>query len=733
MSNVKDRLKQKLSGSSQPASQAYLDAGFTLKGSYGEGQIYENPSDNSLVYLSPGFTSTDQDFARKIMQGETPQEILRQRQQQQLIDNYPVTSRAASFLQSIPFVGTYTDEALSAIGGDQVGSGMRTLDEAMSAQRPIESAAIDVGAALSTLPAASGAGVTNALGRLITAGGTGSRGGNILRSAAVGATAGGTEGAVSGFGRGGTMDERVRNAALDAGIGFATGGVIGGGAPIVGEGISTAASAIIDRVRALKGQSAPKIAKALGITRDAAKVIQVALRNDDFDKAADVLEKAGGNAMLADAGTSTQRLLDVSVTSGGAAPRIASDAINERASKEALGVTATLDEVLGAPQGVNTARGNVRQSTSVNRDTAYKVAYAQPIDYASQTGRSLENLLKRVPESAIRQANMLMKTQGDTSKQILARIDDNGNVTFERLPDVRQFDYITRALGDVADAQNGAGKLGGTTQLGRATGNLQKLIRQQLRRAVPEYGAALDVAADAISRSRAIENGAAILRPSTTRETVRDSLRGASRAERDAAKQGLRSAIDDTLSKVRAVATDPNVDIREMQKLTNLLSSRDARDKFTYLLGKNDADKLFEQLEPAIISLELRAAIARNSATQQRTAIKGAVDEITQPGAVNTLLSGEPIQAARRVTQTLSGATPEARQLRQMGIYDEIASVLTRLKGDDAKRALGIIKRNVEGEALTESQARIVSRALTSPSAVALYGGGTNRLEGATQ
>ena len=733
MTTAKTRLKQKLSGSSQPASQAYLDAGFTLKGSYGEGQIYENTDEDTLVYISPSFTSTDQDFAKRIVQGQTPQEILQARQQQRLIEDNPVTSRAASFLQSIPFVGTYTDEALSAIGGDQVGSGMRLLDEAMNAQRPIESTAIDVGSALATLPVASGAGATSALGRFITAGGTGSRGGNIIRSAAVGSAAGGAEGAISGFGRGNTLDERSRNAALDAGIGLAAGGVIGAGAPIVGEGITAASSAILNRLQSLKNQSAPKIAKALGISRDAAKVIQVSLKNDDFDKAAKVLEKAGGNAMLADAGTSTQRLLDVSVTSGGAAPNIAAEAINKRASEEALQLTATLDEVLGSPQGVNTARSNIRSSTASNRDTAYRVAYAQPIDYASQTGRSLENLLKRVPESAIQKANSLMKTEGEASKQILAQIDDSGNVTFKQLPDVRQLDYITRALGDVADAQNGAGKLGGTTQLGRATGNLQKLIRQQLRKAVPEYGTALDVASDAISRSRAIENGAAILRPSTTRETVRDSLRGASRAERDAAKQGLRSAIDDTLSRVRAVATDPNIDIREMQKLTNLLSSRDARDKFTYLLGKRSADNLFEQLEPAIISLELRAAIARNSATQQRTAIKGAVDEITQPGAINTLLSGEPVQAARRVTQTLSGATPEARQLRQMGIYDEIADVLTRLKGNEAKRALGIIKRNVENEALSASQARIVSKAITSPSALALYGGGTNKLEGAKQ
>ena len=192
-------------------------------------------------------------------------------------------------------------------------------------------------------------------------------------------------------------------------------------------------------------------------------------------------------------------------------------------------------------------------------------------------------------------------------------------------------------------------------------------------------------------------------------------MRGISRAERDAVKQGLRSAIDDTLSRVRAVASDPNVDIRELQRLTSLLSSRDAREKFELLLGKRASNELFEQLEPALISLDLRAAISRNSATQQRQAVQGAVEEITAPGAVTTLLSGEPINAAKRITQTLTGATPEAIQLRQMGIYDEIADVLTRIEGDDAKRALGIIRNAVEGQALTENQAQIVSRALTSP------------------
>jgi ABC-type amino acid transport system permease subunit len=99
-----------------------------------------------------------------------------------------------------------------------------------------------------------------------------------------------------------------------------------------------------------------------------------------------------------------------------------------------------------------------------------------------------------------------------------------------------------------------------------------------LRNEVPAYGVALDTAADAISRSNAVVLGASIFNPSTTREMVRDGLKGASKAERDAAKAGLRSAIDERLANVNAVASDSNIEIREFQKMANELRSRAMRE-----------------------------------------------------------------------------------------------------------------------------------------------------------
>jgi hypothetical protein len=388
-------------------------------------------------------------------------------------------------------------------------------------------------------------------------------------------------------------------------------------------------------------------------------------------------------------------------------------------------MTTVMDDILGAPEGVGTTQRSIRQGTQEARNRAYRVAYAQPIDYSGGRGRYLESLLGRVPQSAINRANDLMRLEGVESAQILAEVGEDGAVTFRRMPDVRQLDYITRALGDIAEQQNAAGKLGGTTQLGRATSNLRTTIRDVLKREVPQYGEALEVAADAISRTRAVEIGAEILRPGTTREQVADALRGASGAERDAAKAGLRSAIDDTLARVNAVASDPNVEIREFQRLANNLRSRSMREKMNLLLGADDANRLYRELDEAVVSLELRAAIARNSATQQRQAIAGTVQDITSPGALSTLMAGEPLNATKRIAQVVTGTTPEARTLRQMGIYDEIAQVLTQLRGQQAQQALRLVERAMAGDALNQTQARIIARALTTPAALALYGYGT--------
>lgn len=698
------------------AERHYIDMGFVPIAAYADGRIFANPETGERAFVSPGYVTQDQRVIEGMMAGVTPAETQRAQMQEEVIERFPVAARAATAIAGVPFVGEYAEEAVGMVS-PQAMEGMRFARQAMEETRPGEAAALQIGGAVA-------GGVPMALAAPIIGPGA-TLASSALRGAGMGIAAGATEGAISGFGRG-EGEGRIEEAARGAAIGGVTGGAVGLAAPVVSAGVRSAWNNI-------KGRSVGEIAKSLGISTDAAKVVRTALENDDLTAAQAALQRAGSTSMLADAGPATQRLLDVSVTSGGAAPRIAGEAVTTRAREAGERMTTVLDTVLGPPEGAGALQRGIRQGTQQARETAYRVAYAQPIDYTKPRGRAIERLLGRVPQSVVNRANELMRLEGQQSNQILASIAPDGTITYTRMPDVRQLDYMTRALGDIADQQNAAGKLGGTTQLGRATSNLQRDIRTLLRREVPEYGVALDTAADAISRAKAVDLGRDALTVGKTREAVRDALRGASAAERDAAKAGLRSAIDDTLARVNAVASDPNVDIREFQKLANTLRSRDARDKMTFLLGGRDANTLYKELDESVVALELRAAIARNSATQQRQAISGAVQDITAPGALSTLMAGEPVNATKRIVQIFTGTTPEARTLRQMGIYDEMARALTGLRGRQAQEALRLVERAMAGDALNDTQARIIARALTVPSAAAAYEAGTQQVEEAMQ
>jgi hypothetical protein len=676
----------------------------------GGGRIYSMP-DGSRAFSSPGYSTTDPAEIDRLIEGATPEQLVRSSISEQIIRERPVASRVATAAQGIPFVGSYTDELAAAISPEAVDRTRRAV-EAVREERPGQALGLEVAGAVAALPAIIAA--TPTAIPAYVAGAT-SLAGKAYRAGTVAAPGGVIEGGISGFGRG-EGESRTEEAKTGAQFGLLA-APISAAMPVAGAGIEQ----VVLAFQALRGRGTTEIARRLGISNDAAKVVKTALQNDDFAAAQLALQRAGSTSMLADAGPATQQLLDVSIASGGRAPRVAGEALEGRLIESGERMTQVLDNVLGSPEGTNALRSAIREETALPRQATYRAAYAQPIDYSGRRGRHLENLMRRVPQSAISQANNLMRIEGFQSQQILADIAEDGSVTFTRLPDVRQLDYITRALGDVASAQNAQGVLGGTTQLGRATENLSRDIRRTLRNEVPEYGVALDTAADAISRSKAVGLGESIFAPSTTREVLRDGLRGASKAEREAAKAGFRSAFDERLANVRAVASDPNTDIREFQQVANQLRSRAMRDNMETLLGAADANRLYKELDEQVVALELRAAVARNSGTARRQAIQGQVQDLTTPGILETFFSGEPLNAAKAVVAAITGNTTEARALRQIGIYDEIAQVLVTQRGPQAQNALRLVERAMAGDALNQVQAGMIARAITRPAAMAAY------------
>lgn len=576
----------------------------------------------------------------------------------------------------------------------QILSEIRGNQQAAQEQNPTSYMAGQVGGAVAQGLASGGAGILSNATTL---------GGRVLGGAATGATYGGLHGLGSGEG----MGDRLKQAGIEGSIGAAVGGAF----PLVAAGASKAygmiKDALVGRQAAQQAGTSPEVLRMLGNVMDA--------DGTRGPTGAANMAKAGQDAMLADAGPNARSILDTAIQRGGPGGVQARQAIADRTARAAGTVTDALDNSLGQPEGLMSARNAIRMGSAGARSSAYDDAYNAAINYAAPEGQALENIIKtRVPSKAIAAANELMRTEGLSSKQILAKVADDGTVVFERLPDVRQIDYITRGLNEVADQADGAGKLGGTTAVGRAYSNLSREIRDTLKGLVPEYGKALETAADPIRRSKAVEFGGKLLSSAVTRDQVDDFAKGITGPEREAIAQGVRSRLDDLMANVTRTIQDGDTGAREAVKAIKDLSSRANREKLTVVLGKTRAEALFNEIDRAATSFDLRASVAENSKTYARLATDKKIGEMTAPGTVATLAQGKPLNAAQRIAQALTGQTPEKVVAKQDAIYSELAKVLTRDAASSRATFQAIDKMGTRDQA-TKLMADRIARSLLGP------------------
>ena len=684
---------------SVPFDQPGIPEGSELIGTFADnGRVYREPN-GRLGAVSAGGATRDPETIRRIMEGDSWAAITQSSFDSQRIDANPVLANVNEFARGVPFVGSWIDEATGLVSPERRDT-LRAISGAMQRERPGRTAALNMAGAVATaIPAAA------ALGGQIAARAGATIGQRALQGLGYGALVGGTEGAIYGAGEGTDTASRVERAATGAGIGAAAGGALGAALPYVGAGLNN----LIGRLR---NSDVDTVMQTLGVGRPAAVVIRDAIQSGDQQAAEEAIRRAGPNAMLADAGMPAAQLLDASAQAGGAAGQIAQRAVRERTQEASRQVTQALDRALGRPQGQREIIDRIRNETAGVRSSAYDAAYAQPIDYASPEGRELESLLRRVPAYAWRKAQTIMMQDGDSSLQRIIEINGD-QVTIRTMPDVRQIDLLTRALSDVASEQDGAGKIGGATNLGRSTTNLLNNIRNRVRSLVPEYETALQEGADAIRRREAVDLGYSLFSRNVRREDVARALHNSTGAEKMAAREGLRSYIDELTANVVRTIADPDTTTREGIRAMRDFSSRANQTKLRMLLGQDAADRLLEELDQAATAFELRAAIAENSKTAIRQGIQGGINQQAQQGIVRTLAAGEPVNATKRLVQAMTGETAEAMELRRLGIYQEIARALTEARGARAENALRIIQgaMNRQGQ-VTQRQAEVISQVL---------------------
>lgn len=590
----------------------------------------------------------------------------------------PVLGVSRDLVEGIPILGPLyagaVDQVSSRLIGAVTGEDPQALmdrrqarQEAYQAENPVLSTAAQItGGAIGMAPLAGTAIGAKALG---IAPGM-SLGARFAAGLGSGATITGADTLV----RGGSPQEAM----INAGIGGALGGVVGAAAPVVAPVAQRAVNAGKSALaRVGIGTPPPTV---LPFDRTAQTAVSRVLAGDNSlgQTGATNIAQGGPRAMLADAGPGAQSLLDTAIQRAGPGAREAVAAIDQRAIAANSDIQGALDTYLGKPRGVNTMQTELRTGTAAARKSAYDAAYAQPIDYASEAGRSVEDLMKRVPQDVINTANRMMQLEGQRSAQILARVADDGSIQYAQMPDIRQIDYITRALNQAAKSGEGQGALGGQTDIGRIYGNLARDIRDAARSAVTAYDEALKVAANPIQLRQAMEFGADILKPQTARDTVAETFAAMTPPERDAAKVALRGHLDEVFANTRTAITNPNADIAEARKALGDLSSRAAMEKIQTVLGDpSDFAAFWQQLGEARRAMEARAAVAVNTKTAARLMADEAVQNQIRGGVINAAKRGEPVNMGRSVIQNITGRTPAGEQAMSDAIYADIARMLT--------------------------------------------------------
>ena len=644
-----------------------------------------------------------------------------------------IPGAAAEMLAGVPLIGEWTDEMANRISPG-LGQRFQAEREALRTSYPALSIAANLAGALGSY--ATGAGALGAVARgapavargveatrrFLSAGQGVGRPAQALRAGGVGAGAGAVEGAVSGAGAA-EEGERFGGAMRGALLGGAFGGAAGLGA--------TGMQALASRLRGGDAQRILSEQAGFEVSPQAAATVQDLVMRGDVDAAERMMQQLGNEATLAGASQrAAQGLGDVSRVSPEAA-QIGREAIEGVTQREVTALTGKFDSTLGPAVPYQQLKDETRAATAKEREAFYEgTAYKTPINYASENGLKLEALLgnlRSVPNSSriVNAANELMALEGRQSKQIKVTADADGNITkVERLPDVEQWDYITRALNDLSI---GAGR---RTDIGGRYRKLSREIRNTVKEEVPAYGTAVSAGQQNILRDQAVDYGYKLLDPAVTREEIRN-LRDAIedtktdlpenlRVSAVQTEQGLRSRLDEIVANARSSISRPDTAVNALTTLDTLLSSDATRVKLVDAIGKDKADQIFDELANVRATLDLRrAANVSERASATETVRKGL--QIQAP-LLDSLANQGVTGAGTTIFRALTGRTEEAREIQQQQLAVEIARVLTQMKGQNARAALALMRRyETTGKPLNEKQARMVAKVVTLPSALAFY------------
>jgi len=671
-----------------------------------------------VINQAEGFSSSDPVVIEAAQRGESPVQAAKVQRAETVIQQAPAGARASSFLKGVPFVGSYMDELIGGTPREE--AQVRLMQESMQTARPGESLGLEVAGGLT-----GGIGIGTASAPL---GGAAliqkikelPRGLRYLSYIGLGGAVGGTEGGIYGAGEGTTIPERIKKGQQGAVIGTGVGALTGVGVPVIGEALSAGYGNLRN---VLKSRDSNAVAQTLGVSKEAATVIKNVVQQGDTDLA-DMLraiDRAGEQGMIADADVATQTLLDAVAAAEGTASSIVRREVDERSRQAGRQLGATMDETIVPAPKVNGVSADVQdlatqisQKSAPARGRLYSVAFQQPIDYTKPAGQRIMSVLNKVDSNelldAINRSNKDLGFSDDPVlqrmfeegklRQILATIDPSGKIKFTDEPTIAQLDQLKRQIGEQA---YGAGSTveGKVTQEARRARKIYKELSGALKEAVPIYGQAVALGGHKIAEEAALEIGTKVLQKGTSPREIIRSLSELDESQRQFARIGLRQTIQDTIDNTKATITSPDVNINQVREVLREMSTDAARSKMIAVLGKENANALFKELDKASAALELRAAVAVNSKTAVRQSMQESISEQTETGMLRSLAEGRIPTATQQVIQSVTGATGEYTAKQKAKIMREIATAITKARGKDAKDQLRAIYNSFRDDQAT--------------------------------
>jgi hypothetical protein len=621
------------------------------------GVVIRDVEAGSEQYISTSRSMTDPERVARLRGGMAPREEARLAMSEEIIQREPIRARAASAVQALPFVGEYADELAGAMYGPRAMEDMRRAAEAMQQARPTEAMLTQLGTGIvGGLPLGVAALPSRAQGL----------GASMLRYGIGGGVASGLEGLISGYGAGEDPAARSQTAQQRGATNVLFGVPLGAAGPLVGAGVGKVAGELF-------GQAPMRrLSSELELTPEAARVAAAAR---EFELGGEVAQP-NVPASLAETSGEMRGLLDVSVSVPSAGRAEAMDIVNRQAREASEGLTSTLNDTLGEPMDVRLATRELMRDTAERREQLYANAYNTRYSMDDPNAQRLAELVDRVDDSVLREANRIMAREGLRSQQMRLVSDADGNIVdIEEMPDIRQIDYITRAL------QSRAGTLGASPEDVRTFSTLLRDIRETADELAPAYREARSEAARVIGEREAMKFGEQVLSPTLKRGDVQIGLENMTEGELENVRSGMRQYIDDVTARVSRPLSQDSQEAAEAVRALRALTSREGEDKIRLVLGDEQASSFIERLRNAVEPLAVRA-VGAGSPTAPRTFAERVIREEAEPGMIDRLAGGQT--GLQQEAAGLLAAGSEASGQRMSEITGQIAPFVARQRSPES-------------------------------------------------